>query len=162
MDTEIQTLRYSFHRLSPRADALAQHFYDLLFTRHPEVLPLFAGVDFDDQRRKLVRALALVVRHLEQPDFLRAYLQGLGAIHLAYGVATPHYRAVTECLLASLAHTAGSSWTEAEAAAWQLALDEISKTMLTGAARLGAGAGAPPSGPVTPAGPPSATTIDHR
>ena len=137
MDTDIETLRYSFRRLSPRADALAQHFYDTLFTRHPEVLPLFAGVDFDDQRRKLVRALALVVRHLEQPDFLRAYLQGLGAIHLAYGVAPEHYRAVSECLIASLAHTAGSTWSEAEAAAWRTALDDISRTMLAGASRVG-------------------------
>ena len=159
MDTEIQTLRYSFHRLSPRTDALAQHFYDLLFTRYPEIVPLFAGVDFDDQRRKLVRALALVVRHLEQPDFLRAYLQGLGAIHLAYGVATEHYRAVTECLLASLAHAAGSSWTEAESAAWELALHEISQTMLAGATRLGmaTSASVPPSTPVGPV----TTTTDH-
>ncbi len=137
MNTDIQTLRSSFSRLSPRADALTHSFYDRLFARHPEVLPLFDGTDFDAQRKKLMRALALVVRHLEQPDFLRAYLQGLGAIHLAYGVVPEHYRAVGECLLTALADTAGSTWSEAEAAAWQGAFTLISEAMITGAERLG-------------------------
>lgn len=137
MDTNVQTLRYSFRRLEPRADALAETFYDTLFKRYPEVVPLFEGVRIDEQRKKLLRALALVVRHLEQPDFLRAYLQGLGAIHLAYGVAPEHYSAVGECLIAALAQTAGSSWSEAEESAWKGAFALISETMLAGAARLG-------------------------
>ena len=137
MDTDIQTLRYSFRRLQPRADALAECFYETLFKRYPEVMPLFEGVRIDEQRKKLLRALALVVRHLEQPDFLRAYLQGLGAIHLAYGVTAEHYPAVGECLLAALAQTAGSSWNEAEESAWKGAIALISEAMLVGAARMG-------------------------
>ena len=137
VDPVIHTLRSSFLRLSPHADAVAERFYDLLFARHPEVRPLFDGVQIEDQRRKLVRALALVVRHLEEPHFLKAYLQGLGAIHVAYGVAAPHYRAVGQCLLDALAETAGPSWTEEERAAWQGALASISETMLAGATLLG-------------------------
>lgn len=137
MDTNLHTLRWSFRRLSPRAEALAERFYALLFARYPEVRSLFDGVRIEDQQKKLLRALALVVRHLEEPHFLRAYLQGLGAIHLAYGVATEHYRAVGECLLVALAETAGSTWTEAEQVAWQGALELISETMLAGAAALG-------------------------
>jgi hemoglobin-like flavoprotein len=137
MITDIQTLRRSFHRLSPRGDALAQSFYDTLFERYPEVRPLFEGMPSEDQQRKLVRSLALVIRHLEEPDFLRAYLQGLGAIHVAYGVKPEQYRLVTECLLSALAQTAGDAWTEAERAAWEGALELISETMLAGAAALG-------------------------
>ncbi len=138
MDTDIQTLRWSYRRLSPRVDALAQCFYDPLFARHPEVRPLFDGARLEDQRKKLARALALVVRHLEEPDFLHAYLQGLGAIHLAYGVRPEHYGAVIACLIDALADTAGSTWTEAEQAAWQGALELISRTMLNGAAQMAA------------------------
>jgi hemoglobin-like flavoprotein len=133
---DLQVLRDSFNRLAPRADALAQTFYVTLFERHPDVVPLFDGVQFDDQRRKLVRALALVVRHLEQPDFLRAYLHGLGAIHLAYGVVPAHYDAVGECLLAALAQTAGKSWSAEEDAAWRAAFALISDAMLAGAAKV--------------------------
>jgi hemoglobin-like flavoprotein len=132
-DVDIQTLRESFRRIVPRADALAQTFYDTLFERYPGVLPLFEGVRFDEQRKKLVRALALIVRHLEQPDFLRAYLQGLGAIHLAYGVRPEHYPAVGDCLLRALAETAGKGWSEAEEAAWRGAFGLIADTMLNGA-----------------------------
>ena len=137
MDSELYALKSSFRRLSPQATTLAERFYSLLFARYPEVRSLFAGVSIEDQQKKLVRALALIVRHLEEPHFLRAYLQGLGAIHLAYGVATPHYQAVAECLLVALAETAGSTWTEAERAVWASALDTISETMLAGAAALG-------------------------
>jgi hemoglobin-like flavoprotein len=139
MDSDLVVLKSSFRRLSPHADALAARFYSLLFARHPEVRPLFAGVALEDQQRKLTRALSLVVRHLEEPHFLRAYLQGLGAIHLAYGVTTESYRAVCDCLLDALAETAGQSWTEAEHGAWHRALEMISETMLAGAAALGPG-----------------------
>jgi hemoglobin-like flavoprotein len=136
MSVDIQLLRDSFRKFVPRADALAQTFYDTLFDRYPEVLPLFDGVRFDEQRSKLVRALALVVRHLEQPDFLRAYLQGLGAIHLAYGVAPAHYHAVRECLLSALAQTAGKRWSADEEAAWRHALELIADAMLAGAVNV--------------------------
>jgi hemoglobin-like flavoprotein len=136
MSTDIQLLRDSFRRLVPRADALSQAFYDILFENHPETLPLFDGVRFDEQRRKLVRALALVVRHLEQPDFLRAYLQGLGAIHLAYGVVPAHYDAVRESLLTALAQTAGKSWSVEEEMAWRRAFELIADAMLTGATKV--------------------------
>jgi hemoglobin-like flavoprotein len=138
MRLDLLTLRSSYRRLSPRADELARCFYETLFARYPEVLPLFEGVDFDQQRSKLVRALALVVDHLEQPDFLRAYLHGLGAIHLAYGVAAGQYHGVCECLLSALERVAGDAWTADENAAWHDALEMISETMVAGAEKLGA------------------------
>jgi methyl-accepting chemotaxis protein len=137
MDIQLDTLRESFRRLIPRSDALAQRFYDTLFERHPETLALFEGVCFDDQKRKLVRALALVVRHMEHPDFLRAYLQGLGAIHVAYGVEPAHYPMVSACLLDALAATAGAGWSANEEAAWKGAFTLITEAMLEGTARLG-------------------------
>lgn len=137
MDLQLDTLRESFQRLIPRSDPLAQRFYDTLFERFPETRPLFEGVCFDDQKRKLVRALALVVRHMEHPDFLRAYLQGLGAIHVAYGVQAEHYPMVAECLLSALSATAGPGWSADDEAAWEGALTLIADAMLEGAARLG-------------------------
>lgn len=134
-DTDIQTLRDSFRRVVPRSDMLAQIFYDTLFERYPPVLPLFDGVRFDEQRKKLVRALALIVRHIEEPEFLGAYLQGLGAIHRAYGVKPEHYPLVGECLLEALAETTGKSWGPAEDAVWRAAFGFISDTMLAGATK---------------------------
>jgi hemoglobin-like flavoprotein len=75
------------------------------------------------------------VRHIEEPEFLGAYLQGLGAIHLAYGVESEHYPLVGECLIAALAETAGKSWSPAEEAVWRDAFGFISDAMLAGAAK---------------------------
>src|SRR5262245_6840034 len=99
MSTDIHTLRDSFRRLAPKEDLLAQTFYDALFARYPELIGLFTGVCFEEQQRKLLRALALIVRHMERPEFMRPYLQGLGALHVAYGVTPDHYPAFGDCLL---------------------------------------------------------------
>jgi hemoglobin-like flavoprotein len=135
---DVETIRSSYRRLSTHGEEIARHFYATLFVRHPEVRPLFEGVDMEQQHKKLMRALALVVRHLEQPDFLRAYLQGLGAIHVAYGVSNEQYRGVCACLLDALAYAGGDAWTPEEDAAWQTALEAISETMVAGAAKLAA------------------------
>jgi hemoglobin-like flavoprotein len=136
MDIDVKTLQESYRRLAPRADQVAQSFYDTLFARHPDVLPLFEGVRLDDQKRKLARALSLVVGHMEQPEFLRPYLQGLGALHVAYGVRTEHYPVVASCLLAALAETAGRTWSAEEAGAWEAAFQMIAEAMLVGAERV--------------------------
>src|SRR6185312_5309917 len=109
MNTDIHVLRESFRRLGPHGELLAQTFYDTLFARFPQLLDLFAGVQFDEQRRKLLRALALIVSHMERPEFMRPYLQGLGALHVAYGVTADHYPVFGDCLLAALRQVAGES-----------------------------------------------------
>ena len=136
MDIDVKTLHESLRRLAPRADQLAQAFYDTLFSRHPEISPLFEGVRLDDQKRKLVRALSLIVGHMERPELLRPYLQGLGALHVAYGVRVEHYPLVADCLLAALAETAGHGWSGEEERAWGAALGMIAEAMLVGAERV--------------------------
>jgi len=137
MDTELDTVRESFRRLLPVAEPLATRFYALLFSRNPELLALFEGVSFEDQKRRLVRALALVVRHMERPEFLGPYLRGLGALHVAYGVEERSYPAFADCLVDALAETRGPAWSPEEERAWRGAIRTISETMIAGAARLG-------------------------
>jgi hemoglobin-like flavoprotein len=136
MMLDIQTLRASHRRFAPKEDALASRFYEVLFERYPHMLSLFEHVRWDEQRAKLTRALALIVRHIENPEFMRPYLKGLGAIHVAYGVLPEHYPAFGECLLVALRATAGSAWSEQEERAWRGAADVIAEIMSAGAAQL--------------------------
>jgi len=136
MRIDIQTLEKSFRRLTPKMDLFTASFYETLFDRHPETLPLFAGVRFDEQKKKLARAIALVVRNMEKPEFLTAYLQGLGAIHVAYGVKAEHYPMVVECMMDALAETLSKAWTPEVDAAWREALRHICDTMIAGANRM--------------------------
>src|SRR5262249_50327979 len=103
MAINVVKLQQSFRKLTPKADLLAVNFYDALFDRYPETLTLFTNTRCPEQREKLIRSLALVIRNIERPDSLAAYLQGLGAIHVAYGVKPAHYAAMGECLLSALA-----------------------------------------------------------
>jgi hemoglobin-like flavoprotein len=137
MEHDIHTLRASLWRLLPRADRLAARFYERLFSEHPEMVALFDGTSIDDQKRKLVRALSLLVSNLERPEFLRPYLQGLGAIHRAYGVGPEAYPGFAACLLDALREAAGPSWAPREEAAWRAAMELISTTMIDGAEKVG-------------------------
>ncbi len=111
----------------PRADLLAQRFYDTLFTRHPEMEALFEGVRFDDQKQRLVRALALVVRNMERPGVLRGVTcKAWAPFTWRYGVKDESYPAFAECLIEALAATAGPSWSREEEAVWRGAIRLIS------------------------------------
>lgn len=133
MALDPQVLRDSFKAISHKADELSATFYDVLFTRYPAVRPLFDETRMDEQRKKLIRSIALVLRNLEAPERLEPYLQGLGRMHVAYGAEPEHYPAVGECLLVALAETAGPAWTDELNAAWGEAYGAISGLMLQGA-----------------------------
>ncbi|MFQ5720676.1 MAG: globin family protein [Acidobacteriota bacterium] len=134
---KLRLLRESFAAVSPMAGELAARFYETLFDRYPEVRPLFANVRMDEQKKKLIRSIALVIHNLERPGYLEAYLGGLGQMHVAYGVREEHYAAVGECLLAALESVAGRAWTEEVKGAWTDAYGAISAQMISGARRLG-------------------------
>jgi hemoglobin-like flavoprotein len=136
MAIDVAKLQQSFRKLTPKADVLAINFYDTLFDRYPETLALFSNTRFPEQREKLIRSLALVIRNLERPEFLSAYLQGLGAIHVAYGVKPEHYDAMGECLLSALAATAGRQWDAETEQVWREAYQMIADMMLVGADRI--------------------------
>ena len=118
MALDADLLRSSLKAISHKADQLAATFYDRLFSRYPEVRPLFEQTRMDEQRKKLIRSIVLIVRHVDNETFLVPYLEGLGRMHVAYGAQDAHYDAVGSCLLQALAETAGEQWSDELQAAW--------------------------------------------
>ena len=133
MALNVQLLRDSFIGISHKADHLSENFYDILFTKHPKVRPLFANVRMDEQRSKFIRSLAVILRNLENPQYLSDYLGGLGLIHKAYGVKAELYPVVGEVLLEAFEKTAGDQWTPEMRQAWTEAYGLISGLMMKGA-----------------------------
>lgn len=125
-------IRTSFEALAPRADELVGRFYDALFAEHPEVRPIFPE-EMTGQRRHLLTALALIVRHLDDLDSLRTPLMKLGARHAAYGAQRPHYPVVRDTLLRVMAEIAGPRWTDQLHDDWTIAINAIAETMIGGA-----------------------------
>ena len=135
---DIRLLRSTFAALAPRATEITQRFYALLFERYPEVHPLFRSVDLADQQQKLVRALTVIVRSVDDAEILSGFLMRLGRSHAESGVDAAHYPLVGEVLLETLAEAAGPAvWTEEVAQTWSEAIATVADLMLAGAASSG-------------------------
>lgn len=126
----VDLLEDSFALLAPQAEELVSRFYDRLFYRHPQLRPLFADVDWKQQKNKLVASLALVVNNLRKPDALKQALTAMGQRHQGYGVEPEHYPMVARALLDVMGEMAGAQWTTEVAAAWEDALNAVATIML--------------------------------
>ncbi len=132
MGLNVQALRSSFDLVAPRADELAERFYDRLFDDYPELEPLFVGTNFDEQRQKLIQSIALIVKSLEDPEALTRYLHQLGVGHDEKGVTENDYEPVANSLLATLAEIADEHWNQELEDAWTEALETVASIMLEG------------------------------
>lgn len=127
-----ELLEQSFNALAPQGEKLVARFYEELFKRYPQVKPMFANTTVEEQQKKLLAALALVVNSLRKPEQLAHALKGLGAKHQAYGAVAEHYDAVAAVLLDVMAELAGDLWKADVANAWKNALITIKGVMLSG------------------------------
>ncbi|MCP5199185.1 MAG: PAS domain S-box protein [Gammaproteobacteria bacterium] len=127
---DINLVEDSFALVADQAETLVDRFYTRLFDEHPEVQPLFANTTPQGQRRKLVGALAAVVKGLHDPDGLVKTLQEMGRRHEAYGALPDHYPVVAQILIEEMKALAGDSWTPEIEHAWTSAFNLIASTML--------------------------------
>jgi hemoglobin-like flavoprotein len=133
MALQIELLETSFQAIAPRGEEFVTAFYERLFTRFPETRAFFASTNMQEQRKKLLGALALVVQNLRKPDVLTAALQGLGQRHVGYGVKPEHYVVVGSILLETFADFLGERWTPVLRDAWTEAYGAVCSIMLEGA-----------------------------
>jgi len=129
----VPLLRSSFDLVAPQADLLAKTFYETMFENYPDVQLLFENVDAEEQQRKLIQSLIVIVKSLEQPEKLSSFLKELGVRHLDYQVSSVHYPIVQESLLIALEKIAGDAWNEELFDAWNEAIQVISAIMIEGA-----------------------------
>lgn len=133
MDLNVTALRDSFELIAPRADQLAEQFYEKLFEDYPDILRYFTHTDFSEQRGKLIQSLVLVLKSLENPPALTKVLHQLGKQHGEMGIQDDDYPPVTSTLLSVLAEFAGDQWSEELEESWRQALETVASTMIEGA-----------------------------
>jgi len=129
---DVETLEASFNLLAPRAEELVKTFYEELFKQHPAVIPMFKNTTSEEQQKKLLSALKLVINNIRKPDVLGDALKGLGGKHKAYGAEPAHYSAVATTLIGVMKNMAGDAWTTQINSAWEHALNTIAEVMLSG------------------------------
>ena len=127
---EIDILESSFEALAPHGEELTKRFYEALYAQYPEVKPLFSGTTIEQQHKKLLAALKLVVGNLRKPETLVKALKDLGQRHQNYGAVAAHYPVVAKTLLGIMEDLAGDLWTREIEDAWTQALNVVAETML--------------------------------
>ncbi len=130
----------TWHQVVPIADTASAQFYDRLFEIDPTLRTLFADVDLESQRRKLIATLTRVVVALDEIEELVPEIEALGRRHAGYGVTDAHYQTVGEALLWTLETGLGDAWTRDVETAWTAAYGFVADVMRGAAAeeqRLG-------------------------
>ena len=130
---QIALIQSSFAQVLPIADAAGTLFYGRLFELDPSLKLLFTG-DIQEQARKLMTMLKVVVNGLHRIDQLVPAVQELGRRHARYGVTDAHYDTVAAALLWTLGLGLGEAFTPEVAAAWAAAYALLAETMKAAAA----------------------------
>jgi hemoglobin-like flavoprotein len=132
MTLNIELLEQSFNVVKERSTDFTATFYQNLFVDYPEVKPLFANSNMEQQGKKLFDSLVLTIDNLRKPDILSKALRGLGTRHIQYGVLPQHYQMVGDSLLKSLEFFLGKGWTPEVQEAWIEAYTAVTELMLEG------------------------------
>ena len=126
---QIKAIQESFAKVAPISDEAAALFYGRLFKIAPSVAPLFKG-DMEEQGKKLMATLAVVVNGLGHLDTILPAASALAKRHVGYGVTAADYAPVGEALLWTLERGLGAQWTPELAGAWTAAYGVLSEFMI--------------------------------
>jgi nitric oxide dioxygenase len=129
---QIELVQSSFAKVAPISDDAARNFYGRLFNIAPEVKSLFTG-DMDEQGRKLMQMLTVVVNGLKDLDTVIPAAEKLAIRHVDYGVHPEHYQPVGEALIWTLKEGLGPDFNDDVEAAWLAAYSVLSSTMINAA-----------------------------
>ena len=135
MPIDKELLRKSFALFVACEPDLTHHFYEVLFTRHPEARKLFFRKSMAEQERMLTETIATLVLCIDDAAELAKILVPLGVKHIEYGATPEKYAWVRDALLATFRHVAGAVWSEDLAACWREAYDLMASIMIEAAAR---------------------------
>jgi len=104
-------------------------FYSKLFFDMPYLEKLF-HTPREEQSRKLIEMLSIIVGRLDNLDELTEEIKQLAIRHVQYGVKEPHYKAVGTALLWTLQQGLGKDWDEGVEEAWASCFNILSTTMI--------------------------------
>ncbi|MFL5542728.1 MAG: globin family protein, partial [Longimicrobiaceae bacterium] len=108
-------------------------FYGRLFELDPSLRPMFRG-DLEEQGKKLMQMITVVVRGLDRLDQLVPAVEALGRRHAGYGVRDSHFDTVAAALLWTLGQGLGDAFTAPVKAAWTEAYTLLATVMKRAAA----------------------------
>jgi hemoglobin-like flavoprotein len=126
-------VRGSIARAERMADVVGLIFYKRLFELDPTLRPLFQH-NIQEQSKKLMATLKMVVDGLDYSSELVASIRSLGRRHVQYGVKDQHYDTVGEALVWALEKGLGAEFPPEARSAWVTVYTWLAATMKEAAA----------------------------
>lgn len=130
---QLELVQQTFALVEPNAPAVAEAFYERLFTIDPHLQTLFGG-DMADQRERLMTMISAAVDGLSDLEGLVPTLQDLGVRHAGYDVSPADYDSVGAALLGTLEDGLGDAFSADVREAWTAVYGLIATTMKDAAA----------------------------
>ncbi len=127
---QIAIVQAGWQQMKPIAPQAARLFYERLFELDPSLRALFTS-NMEEQGRRLMATLGVVIGSLSELDVLMPAVRNLGRRHAGYGARAEHFDAVGEALLWTLEQ--GPSFTPSARAAWATVYEMLASTMRTAA-----------------------------
>ena len=127
---QIDLVTSTFEQFLAAGDSGAIRFYERLFETAPNVRKLFPD-DVEQQARKFLQALRVIVSSLSSTERAARVLKRLGDKHHGYGAETGHYSVVGTVLIETLQDILGDDFSDEASEAWTAAYRLISSIMIS-------------------------------
>jgi DNA-binding winged helix-turn-helix (wHTH) protein/hemoglobin-like flavoprotein len=130
---EASALQAAFHAISSVLPRIVSRFYELLFTRHPQVQPLFKSRTPDLQQRMFGETLVALVEHADDAVWFEEHVTALGRRHARYDVEDAMYDWVREAFLDAIGEASGrEGLPDVVRATWARTYDAVAERMKVG------------------------------
>lgn len=126
----VKALEDSFALVKAQQANFSASFYKNLFTANPKLRVLFANTPMEEQEKKLMMALVLIINNLRHLAYLKTLLKDLGERHIRYGAIPEYYPMVGAALLKTLESYLGPEWTPEVKQAWTDGYEAVAGMML--------------------------------
>ncbi|MDO6459945.1 globin domain-containing protein [Granulosicoccaceae sp. 1_MG-2023] len=121
--------------IGEHGQAVSERMYGILFSRHPDLKPLFAAAPAE-QSFKLAGAITAYAQNIDKLENLSGAVNRIVATHVRSGVVAEHYPVVADCLMEALDDVLGEAFTDDIKAAWTEAYQFLAGLLIDAEARL--------------------------
>lgn len=137
----ISLIQATVPALQQHGEAITQHFYRVMFDRHPEVKAFFneAHQGTGTQARALAGAVLAYASHIDRLGEIAGALPRIVQKHAALGIQPGHYPIVGACLLQAIKEVLGDAATDEIIDAWGQAYQSLAELLISAEEQVYAG-----------------------
>jgi nitric oxide dioxygenase len=130
---ELAIIKATVPILETGGETLTKHFYGIMLTEYPEVVPFFnkAHQKSGDQPRALANAVLMYAKNIEKLQNLGGLVNQIIHKHVALDINPAHYAVVGACLLRAIREVLGAEVaTDAVIGAWATAYGMLADILI--------------------------------